>query len=66
MRTGRPRKFKIALTAHEREQLTALANSRALAHSLAQRAQIILRSADGEQNSAIAARLGVSIPIIGH
>ena len=64
MRTGRPRKFELTLTAHEREQLTALANSRALAHSLVQRAKIILRSADGEKNSAIAASLGVSIPLI--
>jgi putative transposase len=66
MRTGRPRKFELTLLPHEREQLTALANSRALSHSLVQRAKIILRSADGEQNSAIAASLGVSIPLIGH
>jgi transposase len=66
MRTGRPRTFELILTPHEREQLTALANSRALAHSLVQRAKIILRSADGEKNSAIAASLGVSIPLIGH
>jgi putative transposase len=66
MRTGRPRKFELALTEHEHAQLTAIAGSRALPHGLVQRATIILRSAAGENNTAIAAGLGVSIPLIGH
>jgi putative transposase len=66
MRTGRPRKFDLRLTTYEREQLTALAGSRALSPSLVQRAKIILRSAGGESNSAIAASLGVSVPLVGH
>jgi len=65
MRTGRPRRFEISLSEHERAQLEALAHSRALAHGLVRRAQIILRSADGEMNSAIAASLRVSIPLVG-
>ncbi len=66
MRTGRPRKFDLQLTAYERDQLTALAGSRALPHGLVQRATIILRSAAGENNTTIAASLGVSLPLIGH
>jgi transposase len=66
MRTGRPRTFELALSDHEQEQLTALAGSRALPHGLVQRAKIILRSAAGESNSAIAASFGVSVPLISH
>jgi transposase len=50
----------------ERAQLVALANSRALSHGLVRRAQIILRSADGESNTAIAERFGVSGPLVSH
>lgn len=66
MRTGRPRKFELTLSETERAQLTAIAGSRALPHSLVQRANIVLRSAAGEGNSAIATRLGVSVPLVGH
>ena len=66
MRTGRPRQFDLKLSEHEHAQLTALAGSRALAHSLVQRATIVLRSAAGETNTAIAASLGVSIPLVSH
>jgi putative transposase len=65
MPAGRPRKFELTLSDAERAQLTAFANSRALPHGLVRRAQIILRSADGEPNKAIAESLGVSIPLIG-
>ena len=64
MRTGRPRKFDVTLSETEQAQLTALANSRALAHSLVRRAQIVLRSAAGESNTAIAERFGVSVPLV--
>jgi transposase len=66
MRTGRPRGFELTLSEQERAQLTALARSRALSHSLVLRAKIILRSADGEANTAIAAGLGVSDPLVTH
>ena len=66
MPRGRPRKFELTLSETERAQLMAFANSRALPHGLVRRAQIILRSADGEANKAIAESLGVSIPLIGH
>lgn len=64
MRTGRPRAFDLTLSSHERDQLTALAASRALPAGLVRRAQIIVRSADGEANSAIARSLGVSAPLV--
>ena len=66
MRTGRPRQFELTLSPEEQAQLLALANSRALAHGLVRRAQIILRSAAGEANTAIADGLGISVPLVGH
>ncbi len=66
MRPGRPRSFEITLSETERTQLTALTQSRALPHGLVRRAQIILRSAAGEPNTAIAERFGVSVPLVGH
>jgi putative transposase len=66
MRRGRPRGFELELSETERAQLTALAASRALPHGLVRRAQIILRSAAGEANKAIAASLRVSQPLVSH
>ncbi len=66
MRTGRPRRFELTLSVREHAQLSALATSRALPHGLVRRAQIILRSAAGEANSAIAEGLGISLPLVGH
>ncbi len=66
MPRGRPRTFTLTLSEFERAQLTALANSRALPHGLVRRAHIILRSADGETNTAIATSMGVSLPFVGH
>lgn len=54
------------LSPEERVQLARFATSRALPHGLVRRAQIILRSADGETGRAIARSLGVSIPLVGH
>jgi len=65
MRTGRPRRFEITLSEIERAQLVALANSRALPHGLVQRAQLILRSADGEMNATIAADLDMTEQGVG-
>lgn len=64
MRTGRPRKFELTLSETEHAQLSALAASRALPHSLVRRAQIVLRSVAGESNTAIAERFGVSVPLV--
>ena len=50
---------KIALTKEEQEGLTKLVNSKITSVRLAQRARIVLLSADGWQNQAIAKELGV-------
>jgi putative transposase len=59
MRTGRPRE-PIVLSAEEREQLNGIANSRSLPHGLARRARIVLLSADGMPNVAVAERVNLS------
>jgi transposase len=66
MPRGRPHQFRLTLSDTERAQLTALAHSRALAHGLVRRAQIILRSVAGEPNTAIARRLSVSVPLVSY
>lgn len=65
MPTGRPKRTEIALTADTRKQLEALATSRSLPHGLVRRAHIILASAAGESNTAIAQRLKLSLPTVG-
>ena len=64
MRTGRPRSFELTLDKDERKRLAALVGSRSLPHGLVRRAEIILLSADGESNTAIAERFGVSMPLV--
>jgi len=64
MARGRP-KAELVLSEPEREQLTAWSRSRSLPKGLVDRVQIVLLSADGETNKAIAARLGVSQPTVG-
>jgi transposase len=66
MRRGRPRHFEFTLAPEDTAQLESLAGSRALPHGLVRRAQIILRSAAGEANTAIAAGLGISLPLVSH
>ena len=56
MARGRP-KAVLSMSEDERLQLTSFARSRSLPSALSSRAKIILASADGEANSAIAARL---------
>jgi putative transposase len=53
MARGRP-KAQLHLSTEERAQLQGVASSRALPHGLVRRVQIVLASADGEPNSAIA------------
>lgn len=56
MRTGRP-KVELLLSDEERLQLQSFACSRSLPAALSNRALIVLSSADGELNNAIAERL---------
>ena len=56
MGRGRP-KAALSMSEDERSQLMSFARSRSLPSALSGRAKIILASADGEANSAIAARL---------
>jgi hypothetical protein len=49
----------------EQAQLSALAVSRSLPHAMVARAQLVLWAAQGENNSAIAERLGWSLPGVG-
>lgn len=64
MRTGRP-KAPLLLSEQERAQLLSFARSRSLPAALSIRARIILSSADGQLNSAIAQRLSVSRATVG-
>src|SRR3954469_16634320 len=66
MPTGRPHAFELTLSAPERAHLAALAASRTLPYSHVRRAQIILRSAAGETDTAVAERFGVTIQTVGH
>ena len=65
MRTGRPKKREIVLSAREREQLQGYARSRALSHALVRRAKVVLMSAAGRSNSAIAEALDLAKPTVG-
>ena len=61
MGRGRPRK-PIVLSPQVREELMSLSRSRSLSHGLVRRANIILMSADGISNRAIAKRVGTERP----
>jgi putative transposase len=63
---GRPRKQEIELTETERESLSDLMRSRTAPHGLVRRARIVLASAAGVPNTAIARQVGLSIPAVGH
>ena len=56
MPLGRP-KTTLELSEEERLQLSTMAKSRTLPHSLVARAKVVLRSAEGETNTQIAERL---------
>ena len=64
MVTGRPKK-PLTVSVEERKQLQAWASSRSLPHGLVRRARIVLMSAEGMSNTAIARRLGLSMPTVG-
>ena len=63
---GRPHKQEIVLSELERGELGELVRSRTAAHGLVRRARIVLASAEGVANTAIARELGLSIPAVGH
>jgi hypothetical protein len=58
---GRPA-VELTITAEDRMQLESIARSQSLPAALSRRAQMILRLADGETNSAVARRYRVSRP----
>ncbi len=64
MRAGRP-KAELVLSDQEREQLESFARSRSLPAALSMRARIVLDSADGEANTAIAGRLKLHTSTVG-
>jgi putative transposase len=63
---GRPRKQEIVLSESERQELGELVRSRTATHGLVRRARIVLASAEGVANTAIARELGLSVPAVGH
>ena len=63
---GRPRKQEIELTETERASLSDLVRSRTAPQGLARRARIVLASAAGTSNIAIAREVGLSIPAVEH
>jgi putative transposase len=54
----------LVVSAARREELQLIARSQRLPAALARRAQMILRMVDGESNSAVARRFGVSRPTV--
>ena len=64
MPRGRP-VDPIVLSESEESELRSLVRSRSLPHSLVQRAQIVLASAEGVPGSTIARRLGVTNTTVG-
>ena len=65
-RVGRPQERVLCLSEGEREELERISRSHSAPHSVVRRAQIVLASADGEANTAIARRLGITNPTICH
>ncbi len=64
MAIGRP-KPPLSLSDDTKKQLEVMANSRSLPYAQVRRAQIILMSAQGLTNTAIAEKVGLSIKMVG-
>jgi transposase len=64
MAIGRPL-APLSLSRSEREELLSITRSRSMPQSLATRVRIVLLAADGESNTDIAERLGLSKPTVG-
>ncbi len=65
-RIGRPQERILCLSEGEREELERISRSHSVPHSVVRRAQIVLASADGETNTAIAHRFGTTNPTVCH
>jgi putative transposase len=66
MPRGRAPAFTIALSPLEEVELTRICRSTTMPAGVARRAEIILRSATGESQRAIAAAVGISLSLVGH
>jgi len=64
MRTGRPKK-PLILTAEERERLESMAHRARSQPLLARRARVVLASAEGLDNYAVAKKLRCSKGMVG-
>ncbi len=64
MPRGRPL-VPLELTDDQRDQLKGIAHSTTMPHALVQRARMILASAEGLTNAAIAQRVGVTPHTVG-
>jgi putative transposase len=61
---GRRKKQEVVLSSEDKAQLEAITSSRSMPHGLARRAQIVLFSAQGMSDYAIADKLGLSRPTV--
>ena len=66
MERGRPKKAEIELSEQVHASLQVMARSRSLPHSVVRRAQMILMSAEGCSNTAIAEHFGLTLPSVGY
>jgi putative transposase len=66
MPRGRVAAFTLKLSPLERTELERITRSPSLPAGLVRRAEIILRSADGATQRAIAVAVDVSLPLVGH
>jgi putative transposase len=64
VKRGRRKKREVVLSVEQKAQLDGIASSRSMPHGLARRAQIVLWSAEGRSDYAIADRLRVSRPTV--
>ena len=64
MPRGRPL-TPLTVSQAERDELVVITRSRSMPQALATRARIVLLAVDGHNNTAIAERLGLSMPTVG-
>src|SRR5437016_4917289 len=62
-RMGRPN-TALVISESEKTALQAIVRARSMPHSLVRRAKIVLLSADGASNRAVATQCGVSAPVV--
>src|ERR1700747_1957856 len=60
---GRPN-TALVISESEKGELRSIVRSRSMPHSLVRRAKIVLLSADGGSNRAVAEQCGVSAPVV--